>query len=333
MRPLRLSILDQSIIKAGGNAREAIQETIQLAKAGDKLGFDRFWVSEHHNMQLIGSASPEVLIGKLAEETTRIRVGAGGIMLPNHSSLKVAEIFRMLEALYPNRIDLGLGRAPGTDPHTAHFLNPSNDFQTDLFPRKLDELGAFLSDQASTSRGRMLAVPQIETQPQVWILTGGENAHLAAENGYGLALPHFISEVTDDYGIRRYRKEFRPSETFPESRVLLALFVIVADTEERAALLRKSMEIGHVSLRTTGRLYPAQPLERIKDHLFSDQERALLHAQRGKIVSGTPDQVQEELERIARQFDLDEIMVSMFAYDLNDRLRSLELLSRQFDLA
>lgn len=318
------------MIRAGGNASQAIQETVELARLADSLGYERFWLTEHHNMPMIGSSTPEILIGKVAESTKRIRVGAGGIMLPNHSSLKVAECFRLLEALYPGRIDLGLGRAAGTDPHTARILNPANNFRSEDFPVKVEELQAFFSDAALTQKGPVLACPRIDTIPQQWILTGGANASLAAKWGLGLSLPHFIQEVKSTEGVERYRREFSPSGTFPESKVSMGLFVICADTEERAALLEKCIQIVFVAMALYGRFQSLPSVTEAKAHSFNEQEKAFLEMQKSKYVSGTPDRVREALGGYARNYDLDEVIAMMMAHDFEDRKRSYELLAEIF---
>lgn len=320
------------MIRAGGNAPGAIQETVELARLADHLGYERFWLTEHHNMPMIGSSTPEILIGKVAESTKRIRVGAGGIMLPNHSSLKVAECFRLLEAMYPGRIDLGLGRAAGTDPYTAKLLNPSNDFKEENFPAKVEELQAFFADAAMTQRGPVMACPRIDTIPQQWILTGGANATLAAKWGLGLSLPHFIQEVKSTEGVERYRKEFSPSGTFPESRVSMGLFVICSDSEEKAALLEKCIQMVFVSLAMYGRFQPLPSIQEAASHEFNLKERAFVEMQKGKYVSGSPESVKEQLEKYEKQYDLDEVIAMMMAYDFEDRKRSYELLADVFSL-
>lgn len=326
MKNLRISILDQSIIREGGTPREALNETVELAKLGDRLGFRRFWVAEHHNMPLISSASPEILIAKIAENTSRIRVGAGGIMLPNYSPLKVAEWFRMLEALYPNRIDLGLGRATGSDPMTASLLNPNNG-GADSFPTKLQHLQGFLYDRIRTRMGEIIAAPRIPTVPQQWVLTGSANAELAGQNGLGLALPQFVTPLKNSDGIKAYRAAFKPSERFPRSKVMMAIFAVVAETEEKARLIRKAMEITSVLARTKGQFLPVKTLEDADAHQFADREKAFLKLQAAKIVSGTPEQVADQLHALAEKFDLDEIMVSMFAHSWEDKKRNYELLA------
>src|SRR5664279_3096419 len=179
---LRLSILDQSIVPKGSTASQAITHTIQLVKQAEASGFHRFWVSEHHNSTMIAGSAPELLMVRLAGETRTIRIGSGGIMLPNHSALKVAENFRLLETMYPGRIDLGMGRAPGGDRITASLLNPSNDFSEESYIQQLEYLQAFLHDEASSQYGPLLAVPLCTTVPVPWILSSsGGSAAIAAE--------------------------------------------------------------------------------------------------------------------------------------------------------
>ncbi len=180
-RKIKLSILDQSIVRKGSNAREAVMDTVETARLADRLGYHRFWISEHHNSAMIAGSTPEVLMVKLADETEHIRIGSGGIMMPNHSALKVAENFRMLETLFPGRIDLGMGRAPGGDRITASLLNPSNTFSESSYIEQLDHLQAYFQDQAGTQYGRVLAIPQAATIPQQWILSSsGGSAGIAA---------------------------------------------------------------------------------------------------------------------------------------------------------
>ena len=326
MKKLKISILDQSIIREGGTPRQALEETVELAKLGDRLGFHRYWVAEHHNMPLISSASPEILMAKLAENTSRIRIGAGGIMLPNYSPLKVAEWFRMLEALYPNRIDLGMGRATGSDPLTAAILNPANN-GSDEFPTKLQHLQGFFYDRIRTRMGDVIAAPRISTVPQQWVLTGSANAELAGQYGLGLALPQFVTPLKNADGIKAYRAAFKPSERFPRSKVAMAIFVVVAETEEKARLIRKAMEITSVLARTKGQFLPVKTLEDADAHQFAEREKAFLRLQDAKIVSGTPQRVRDQLFALAEKFDLDEVIASMFAHNWEDKQRNYELLS------
>jgi luciferase family oxidoreductase group 1 len=331
-RKIKLSVLDQSIVRKAGNASQAIAETIAVAKLTDKLGYSRFWVSEHHNSTMIAGSVPELLMVKLADETSRIRIGSGGIMLPNHSALKVAESFRMLETLFPNRIDLGMGRAPGSDRVTASILNPSNTFSEESYIQQLEHLQAFFNDQAGTAYGPILAVPQSATMPQQWILSssGGSSA-IAARFGMGLAVAKFINGFANPEMVESYRRNFKPSYTFPEPQALLAIQVLCADTEEQASQLRKVAD--YVLLQfEKGHFEPFGGYDEIKDYEFTSMELERITANSGRVVSGTPDKVKEQLTRLANDFDIDEIIVSCMAFSFQDRKHSFELLAEAFDL-
>src|SRR5688572_1672355 len=196
MSDIKLSILDQSPVRKGGTARQALLETTELAKLAEKLGYTRFWVSEHHNTASLAGSSPEVLLAHLGNHTTKIKIGSGGIMLPNHSALKVAENFRLLETLFPGRIDLGLGRAPGTDRYTASLLNPSNTFNEDDFTQQLVDLTHYLNDMGTKGpkQTKVQAIPIAETSPDLWILSSsGQSGVFAAHFGMAFSFAHFIN--------------------------------------------------------------------------------------------------------------------------------------------
>src|ERR1700712_5583023 len=229
-RKIRLSILDQSIVRKGGSAAEAIAETIRTVRLAEKLGYHRFWVSEHHNSTFIAGSAPEVLMVKLADETKHIRIGSGGIMLPNHSALKVAENFRMLETLFPGRIDLGMGRAPGGDRITASLLNPSNNFAEENYLLQLEHLQHFFRDTAGTKQGPILAVPQATTIPLQWILSSsGGSSSIAAKFGLGLVIAKFINGFVQPNVVETYRKNFQPSSQFLAPHAILSLFVLCGE--------------------------------------------------------------------------------------------------------
>lgn len=328
----KLSILDQSVVRSGKTARQAVQETVEMVQLADLLGYHRFWVSEHHNNKMIAGSTPEVLMVKLAEATQRIRIGSGGIMLPNHSSLKVAESFRMLEVLYPGRIDLGIGRAPGTDRLTAYILNPSNRFAEEDFEHKLNELDAFFSDMASTEHGRILAIPIAETRPQQWLLTSGANASLAGKMGMGLGIPLFISGRIAPEAAAAYRKVFVPSENFAQPEVLLALFVVCADTEAKANLMRKALLMMLVNM-DYGRLKAIDDYDEVEAYQFSPEEmERIRQVHQNKVVSGTPEQVKAQLDHLAVLYDADEIMSTIIAPSVEDKIRSFELMAEIFHL-
>jgi luciferase family oxidoreductase group 1 len=330
---LQLSILDQSIIRKGGTATQALAETIEAAKLAEQLGYTRFWVSEHHNSTLIAGSAPELLMVKLADETRHIRIGSGGIMLPNHSALKVAENFRLLETLFPGRIDLGMGRAPGGDRVTASLLNPSNTFSEQSYFTQLEHLQAYFRDEAATGYGPLLAVPQSPGIPMQWILgsSSGGSSLIAAKYGLGLVIAKFINGHAGPEVAKQYIQGFQPSEQFPEPRVMLAISVLCAETEEKAKLLRKLSDYSLLKFEQ-GRFEPMVDPKDIEDYQFSDEEKIRIHNNRGRIVSGTPAQVKTQLEQLASDYGVDEIIVTTMTYSHEDRLTSFKLLADTFKL-
>jgi luciferase family oxidoreductase group 1 len=331
---IRLSILDQSIIRKGGTAAEAISETIETAQLAEKLGYYRFWVSEHHNSTMIAGSTPELLMVKLADATNTIRIGSGGIMLPNHSTLKVAENFRMLETLFPGRIDLGMGRAPGGDRITAALLNPSNTFSEESYITQLEHLQAFFKDEAETKYGLLLAVPQSAGTPQQWILSssaGGSSLLLAAKYGMGLVIARCINGHADAEMTKLYKQSFKPSEQFPKPTALLAITVLCADTEEKAAQLRKLSDYNLLQFEQ-GKFEPMSSYEEIAHYEFSGDEKMRIRNNVGRIVSGTPNQVKEQLNKLAEDFGVGEIIITTMTYSKEDRFKSFKLLAKAFDL-
>ena len=326
-RKIKFSILDQSIVRKGGTARQAIEETIETVQLAEKLGYHRFWVSEHHNSTMIAGSAPEILLVKLGDVTSRIRIGSGGIMLPNHSAFKVAENFRLLETLFPGRIDLGMGRAPGGDRISATLLNPSNRFSEEDYLQQLEHLQAFFTDQAGTSHGPLYAVPQSATIPQQWILSSsGGSSVIAARFGMGLAVAKFINGQAGREVVQTYRDRFQPSEAFPEPHAFVAVQVLCADTPEKAAELRRMAD--YVILQfEKGNFEPLKNYEEIAAYEFTAADLERIHYNKGRIVSGTKDQVKQQLLQIAEEFDVEEIMASCLTFSKADRVRSFELLA------
>lgn len=331
-RNIKLSILDQSIVRQGYTASDAIKETVATARMADQLGYTRFWVSEHHNATSIAGSTPELLMVKLADETTDIRIGSGGIMLPNHSALKVAENFRMLETLFPGRIDLGMGRAPGSDRITASVLNPSNTFSEESYLQQLTHLQHFFNDTAGTSYGSLLAVPQANTIPLQWILSSsGGSSKIAAAYGMGLVVAKFINGHAGPDMVETYRELFRPSQQFPVPEVMLAISVLCADSEQKAMEMRKLMD--HRLLQFEKGIFDKPgDFESIKDYNFSQRESEQIKNNSGRIVSGTPEQVKAQLTLLADDFNIDEIIAVTMTGSPEDRKRSFELLAEVFDL-
>jgi luciferase family oxidoreductase group 1 len=329
---LRFSILDQSIVPKGSTASQAIANTIQLVKKAEEWGFHRFWVSEHHNSKMIAGSAPELLMARLANETKTIRIGSGGIMLPNHSALKVAENFRLLETMYPGRIDLGMGRAPGGDRISASLLNPSNHFSEESYLQQLEYLQAFFHDEASSSYGPLLAVPISETIPAPWILSSsGGSAAIAAKFGMGLAVARFINGLAGPEMVKAYKENFKPSREMESPQTLMAISVLCADTQEKANNLRKLADYTLLQFEK-GNFREMNRYEDIKDYVFSEQELERIQYNRGRIISGTKDQVRDQLTALASEMDVVEIMITTMTHSQKDRFRSFELIAEAMAL-
>ncbi len=313
MNKLKLGVLDQSVVRQGNTVREAIEETIATAKLAEQLGYSRFWISEHHNSTFIAGSTPEVLMVKLADETKHIRIGSGGIMLPNHSALKVAENFRMLETLFPGRIDLGMGRAPGGDRITASLLNPSNDFREENYGQQIAHLQHFFRDTAATKQGPILAVPQAVTIPEQWILSSsGGSSMIAATHGLGLAVARFINGFVRPDVIEIYRKNFVPSSQFSEPKALLSTFVLCGETEEKALQMRKNLD--YILLQFEKGNFSAFPdYNTIKDYKFSSEEMERIRYNGGRVISGVKEGVKEQITKLANDFGVDEVIISTMA--------------------
>ncbi|MCE7064719.1 LLM class flavin-dependent oxidoreductase [Dyadobacter sp. CY326] len=332
MDHIKLGILDQSVVRQGATVRDAINETIATAILAEDLGYSRFWVSEHHNSTFIAGSTPEVLMVKIADATSHIRVGSGGIMLPNHSALKVAENFRMLETLFPGRIDLGMGRAPGTDRVTSSVLNPSNDFSESSYLRQLDHLQHFFRDTAGTERGFIYASPQSATIPEQWILSSsGGSSNIAARFGLKLAVAKFINGFVRPDVIETYRKNFRPSDQNPEPHAVLSVFVLCGETEEKALEMRKMMDYILVEFEK-GKFGPFPDAATVKNYQFTAGELERIRYNSGRIVSGTKEDVKEQLTKLAADFGVDEIILSTMSDSNEDRIKSFELISEAFNL-
>lgn len=331
---LELSILDQTPVRKGSNPVEALQESVELAKLADRLGYTRYWVSEHHNTGTLAGSAPEVLIARLGAETKQIRFGSGGIMLPNHSTLKVAENFRLLEALYPGRIDLGIGRAPGGDRLTAQLLNPTNTFDPQEYVQQISTLQAMLADKpaAGNAEGKVKAMPFVQTKPEIWMLTSsGESAYLAAHFGLALSYAQFINPVGGPQAMETYRQRFVPSDELSAPLGNVGVFAFVSDDEQKAQEVRAVMDYRLLSFEK-GRFeeQPTFEVAKAYQYTMAEWQRVLFNRQR--TVVGTPDFVKARLEELAATFGVNEIVISTFTEHAADRTRSYELLAEMFKL-
>ena len=329
---LKLSVLDQTPIRNGSNAVESLQETTELAKLADKLGYTRYWISEHHNTSLLAGAAPEVILARLGAETKNIRLGSGGIMLPNHSSLKVAENFRLLEALYPGRIDLGQGPAPGGDRATSQLLNPSNQFEPQEYINQVKELSDFLSDTPTphNMNGKIQAIPAIETSPHLWLLTSsGESAYLAAHFGIALSYAQFINPIGGAEAIKLYKERFRPSGQLSTPQTNVGIFAFCSEDEEKVMKAKALMGYRFLSFEN-GNYNRQFSYEDIKSYDYSEREKQRLEYHRNRFIAGTPDVVKQKFTELAESFDTDEIVVATFSETKEDRLHSYQLLADIF---
>lgn len=330
-----LSVLDQSPIRSGGTAVDAIRETLELAQAADRLGYHRYWLAEHHSTRGLAGSSPEILIGQVAARTARIRVGSGGVMLSHYSPLKVAENFRMLETLFPGRIDLGIGRAPGSDQRTARALaNDCGALDVERFPGKVTDLIGFLRNDLGTDHPLtgIEAMPNGSGTPEVWLLgSSDQSGGLAAHLGTAFSFAHFISSEGASEILRAYADRFRPSPYLAWPQASLAVFVVCADTEAEALRLARSRDLFLLWLRA-GRSLPYPSVEEAESYPYSARERALVEHNHRRIIAGAPEQVRDRLLTMGEACGVKEFVVVTITHDFKARLRSYELLAEAFGL-
>lgn len=333
---MKLSVLDQSTSAEGSSQHIAIQESLALARHCEALGFDRYWVSEHHNSDSIVGTAPEVLVAAIAATTSRIRVGSAGVMLPHYSALKVAEQFRVLDAIAPGRIDLGVGRAPGSDRVTAYALNPHANAADD-FPRQVHELRAWVSGEPLDEGHPFAAIrahPLGITKPELWILGSSDyGAQLAAHFGLPYAFAYFFSEGRGvEEALSLYRRNYRPSPRHPRPQATICVWALAADTESEARHLLKTREHWRVGFEQ-GLRKPLVTPEFADSYPYTDSERATIDALRRKAIVGTGDVVAARLGELADRLQLDELVVVTWTHDPKARHRSYELLARAAGLA
>ncbi|HEY8416717.1 MAG TPA: LLM class flavin-dependent oxidoreductase [Limnochordales bacterium] len=329
MAAVNLSVLDLVPIGTGSSSRQALVQMVELALLAEELGYTRFWLAEHHGMPSIASSAPEILIARVASATRRIRVGAGGIMLPNHAPLRVAEAFHTLAALFPGRIDLGIGRAPGTDPVTSAALRP---FDAAQFPTQLQELlalsrRAFPPDHPFHG---VRVVPDDVELPPVWVLgSSGATAELAGRLGLGYGFASHFSFDPPGPAIEAYRRAFRPSAQFPRPHVIVGAAVFCAPTDEEADYLARSMDLAWVRLRR-GQVGRLPSPEEAAAYPFSEEERFIVAQHRSLAIWGDPARVRERLLQLAEATGADEIIISSMIHDHAARLRSYRLVMEAF---
>ena len=322
-----LAVLDLAHIGAGFTATQALRNSVELARAAESLGYRRYWFAEHHSMPSIASSAPEILIGHVASATTTIRVGSGGIMLPNHAPLRIAEAFHTLEALHPGRIDLGIGRAPGSDRAAMAAMRP---FDAEQFPAQLQEL-------FSLSRGdfpaehpfhTVRAVPGDVALPPVWLLgSSGASARMAGVLGLGYSFAGHFSKTSASPPLAAYRDSFQPSPAFATPHAILAVSVVCAETRERAEFLAGSLDLSWLRFRRQ-EFAPIPTPEEAAAYEYDAQERAFVTDNRATHIVGTPDEVVARLAELVSQTGANEVMVTTMVHAHADRMRSFELLAQ-----
>lgn len=327
-----LSVLDVIPFVEGGTSAQALRRSLELARLADQLGYTRYWFAEHHNMPGITSTTPEIMIALTAEATSRIRVGAGGVMLPNHSPLKVAEAFKMLEALHPGRIDLGIGRAPGTDPRAALALRRTREaFEVDDFPDKLMELVAFGQGRfpAGHPFSSVAAVPEDVPLPPIVLLgSSGYSAQLSARLGMAFGFAAHFSPEPPDVPMRAYREQFKPG-ALEQPHAILTVSVVCAPTDEEAERLASSVILSFVRARTGQRGRLPSP-EQALAHPYTPWEREVAESIRALQIIGSPATVKRQVEALVERTAADEVMVMTNTFGQAERLRSYELLAESF---
>jgi len=333
---MRLSVLDQSPVIAGSSPAQAIDETLKLARAVEALGYARYWLAEHHAIAALGDPCPEVLLGRLGAETSRIRVGTGGVLLPYYSAFKVAEIFRMLEALYPGRVDLGIGRAPGGDARTARAVGGGRFPDAEHFPQQVWELVGHLDGtlpEDHPERGVRLQ-PGGATVPEVWLLGSSDySGLLAAQLGLRFAFAHFINPQGGDLVMRAYKERFRPAQKRDAGpHTLLCCSVICCETDAEAERQAKVIDLRRLEMAYNLDT-PVPTLEQALARDFSQIEQEHIRAQRARLVFGSPQTCKARLLELAEQYAADELMVLTITGDYRRRRASYELLADAFSLS
>ncbi|HEV7900002.1 MAG TPA: LLM class flavin-dependent oxidoreductase [Planosporangium sp.] len=321
MNDVPLSVLDLAPVAAGTTAGDALRNTTELARRTEQLGYHRFWVAEHHNMPGIASSAPAVLLAHLAAATSTIRVGSGGVMLPNHAPLVVAEQFGTLEALHPGRVDLGIGRAPGTDQMTALALRRTMEgLSAEAFPQELEALMGYFS--GDDPRQRITATPGRGDAPAIWLLgSSGFSAQLAGLLGLPFSFAHHFSAVNTDAALALYRQSFRPSQWLDKPYVMVAVNAICADTDERAEWLSWPSVLSFLRLRQ-GRPGPLPSPEEAAAYPYTDLDLDFAHQRREGQAMGSPETVGRQLGELLERTGADELMLTTLVYDISDRVRS-----------
>jgi len=330
-----LSILDLSVVTTGTRPAAALRNSIDLARHADALGYVRYWLAEHHNLPSVASPAPDLMIGQIAAVTSRIRVGSGGVMLPNHAPLMIAERFKMLEALFPGRIDLGLGRAPGTDGATAYALRSRLDRRDgDEFLERLHELTLWETRDFPPDHpyNKVVAMPDDSPLPPIWLLGSSDySSELAALVGMGFAFAHHFASYDAVEALTHYRARFKASRWRSTPHAILAVAAVVAETDAEAERLASPMDLNRLR-RDRGQYSPLPSVEEALAYPYSDAERASIARNRSRLFVGSPTTVKAKLQPMITASLADELMVITAVYDHEARRKSYSLLADAFGL-
>lgn len=331
---MKLSVLDQSPVISGHTAAQAIHETLALARATEALGYTRYWLAEHHAIGALADPCPEVLLARLGAETRGMRIGTGGILLPYYSPFRVAETFRMLEALYPGRVDLGIGRAPGGDSRTARAVGGGVFPDAERFPEQVWELVGHLDGTLPDAHPhkKVRAMPEVPTAPQVWLLGSSDySGLLAAELGLRFAFAHFINAHGGDAVMRAYRDRFKAVSRETSPHTITCVFVICAKTDGEAERLARAIDLRRLHM-AKGFDTPVPTIEEAQQHRFTPEEQAYVDSQRPRAVIGGPQKCLDDLTALAERYTADELMVLTITGDYASRRTSYALLAEVFEL-
>lgn len=332
---ITLSILDQSPIPAGSNAVEALANTALLVQEAEKLGYKRFWVSEHHNSKRLAGSSPEILMAHLAAKTSHIRIGSGGVMLPHYSAYKVAENFRLLEGLYPGRIDAGFGRAPGGMPIATRALQEGKVYTIDRYPEQLDDFVHYVSGSSSDDYkyAGLQATPVVPTIPEVWLLgSSGESAMIAATRGAAFVFAQFINGEGGSRVVRRYQEVFQPSVLLDKPKSMVAIFVICQETEEEANRVASSLDLSILKLEQGKPSAGTPSVEEAMNYPYTPYDRLRIRENRNRMIVGDKEQVKQRILTLSEEYNTEEFMIVTITHDFEAKLKSYRLLAEAFNL-
>ncbi len=329
MAELRLGVLDQSPIPSGSTPEEALACSVELAQLSERLGYHRYWVAEHHGSNSFAGCSPEILVAHIASATASMRVGSGGVMLMHYSPLKVAENFKLLACLYPGRIDLGIGRAPGSDGITAAALAYGSQIGVEYLPAKIGDLKAWIYDQVPVTEAlaKVNPAPQVALPPEIWMLgSTPDGAQIAAHYGLPFSFAHFIGPHLAQRACELYRQQFKPTEEVPNPVINLGVFVLCADSDEEAMALARCRDLWRLRVEK-GEFGPYPSIAEAQDYPYTASDLERIESRRENQILGTKDRVAEQLVELAGKVGANELSVVAITHQFEHRKRCYELLA------